>query len=225
MTDDHLAHHRRLIACAIDTYLRDPEGFSFAAVATACDIPEEGLTRVYADPDALLTDYYIDALMREEELSRDIEGFATFSLEEKVSTFIYTLFDQFDERADFVRATLPRLVLDCGDNPFKTGVARRFRTFLEQDPDMPAPQRMLLLNGLVYNLLCQEYLVLLRFWIQDDSPGAQRTMALADKLVAFQSELAQTPILDRGLDLARYLVSPQVLKWPFPFLSRFFDRT
>jgi hypothetical protein len=64
---------------------------------------------------------------------------------------------------------------------------------------------------------------LLRQWTGDDSPDQQTTTALVDKLVAFVAELVTFGGVQRGVDLAWYVVQADLLGLKrLPLIGRWF---
>ena len=63
----------------------------------------------------------------------------------------------------------------------------------------------------------------IRFWVTDESPHQESSMALADRLVAFFTAMAQFQGLDEGIALLKYLVNVGVLPLDkVPFVGEYF---
>jgi hypothetical protein len=115
---------------------------------------------------------------------------------------------------DFTEETFENMVLSRSDTYWHKESAAIFRSMIDGDPRIPGTNT-LVMRDFVYDILVREYMQLIHFWLQDDSKGTERTLALVDKLTGFANELLYSGIIDKGFDLGRYLLSNDIWKFRF----------
>jgi hypothetical protein len=200
----------------IPEWLEHQDAFTFehAAAATGQDI--ETLKAWFgAEPHFIPRFFYEAALELYKEQRDQTEGFAEWTLSEKMTHFACTLFDIFDTQPDFVKASLYPLVLNASDKDFFFGpVAKQFQRFMDGDSKASALTRMWT-PALVFEFWATEFGHVLRFWLKDTSDGKEKTLALIDKLSGFVQELYYNTTADRALDLARFFWQERIVKLPF----------
>ena len=215
MDEDALALKQRIIAAAIDLYLDFPEPFSVEQIVEAAGVSTEEFYSLFEDEDAPLPAFY-DLCLEQYTLLRDsIDGYEAFTLEERISTFVYIMFDLFEEQKMFVKMTFEEYVGWGGAaRGFRAAVADEFGTLLDGD-DVPVENRFVIGRPFFYDLLAGRYFALVRFWLDDETEQQEKSVALSDKLIGFFAELATFRGIERGVDLAKYMVEVGILWVPF----------
>lgn len=200
-TDEELETRQALVQGAIQSYLEDREGFSMRRAAQAAGVEPAVAYRLFNGKTALLKYYYALCVWRYEAMIAQIDGFERFELADKLSNLVYTLFDLLQEEREFVDETFEPLIYR---SPSKTLFQRRLETlgagFLEGATPLPAVGQVL------PPLLAGQYLRLVRHWLHDESEGAEQTLALADRAIAFGAEALSSRLWTTGAELAKYLV-------------------
>ena len=148
-----------------------------------------------------------------------IPEYEALNFGEKASNYIYTTFDVLSAHRDFTEETFSAMVLNRRDTYWHTESVALFRSFIQDDSRIPGANTMII-PDFVYPVLVREYFQLIRFWLQDDSPGTERTLALVDKLTVFANELVYSGIIDKGFDLVKYLAGNNIWKFRFQGISR-----
>lgn len=154
---------------------------------------------------AILSFYYPALVYQYWAMVEEIDGFEDYSLSEKFSNFIYTLFDMMSENQVFVTETFDKYVYHQGSSSeFHKEVTSLFKDFLTSDGEI-AVSAGFFMKGYFYSLLTSQYLLLINFWKKDESEGKERTLALSDKLTSLLEEAVYNKTLDKTFDLAKYI--------------------
>ena len=220
MDPDTLAEQKPLVDAAVAVFqaeatplTRDAivarSGLDAATFSRHFDVPEEALTAFY---DLLVPQYRL--------IAASTEGFGAFSLEEQLAAFHFILLDGLSEQRAFVQATFDTAVRR--QSSLRADVRGVHRELLT-GTDVPNTNQ--LVTGLwpVHEVMTEITFILLHSWIRDDSPDQQTTTALVDKLVAFIAELVTFGGVQRGVDLAWYVVQADLLGLRrLPLVGRWF---
>ena len=225
METDALLLKKRIIEAAIDFYLNDPDRFTVEDVVEAVGITKETFYQHFDRFADVLPAFYVLCLAEYRTLRAALDGYERFTLEERLSTFIFVMFDFLEEQEAFVRRTFDEYVVrDCGTSRFRKEVKAVFRELLDTDA-VPAANRFFTDQSLLHAFLARQYVFLVSYWLDDESPQREKTVALTDKLVAFFAELATFRGIERGVDLAKYLVNVGLLNVEnIPFVGHWFER-
>ena len=173
----------------------------------------------FSDSDDLLEFYYELQVLKYNMMIRDIDGFEQLSLSEKFSNTVYTLFDLFSERREFIAETYKGLIMDSHhETGFEHEIKALFKQFIENDPRVSISSQFVMWP-LFYTFITNEYLHLVHFWVDDTTENYERSMAFTDKVTSFLEELMYSKILDKGFDLGRFLTSNNVISHRYPLLS------
>ena len=168
---------------------------------------------------AILSFYYPALVFQYWAMIEEIEGFEDYSLSEKFSNFIYTIFDMMSENSVFVNDTFDNHIFKKGyKSTFHKEVTALFKDFLTSDGEI-AVSAGLLMKDFSYKLLTSQYLFLVRFWIKDESENKERTLALSDKLTSLLEEAVYNKTLDKGFDLLKYLFGSIGIGKDIPFVG------
>ncbi|MCH8496130.1 MAG: hypothetical protein LAT57_10955 [Balneolales bacterium] len=205
---------KNIIDAALIIYMEDRTRFTWRNIATAAGCEVSEIQQFYPGKQAILRAFY-DMIPQIFEAMRDeIPEYESLNFGEKVSNYIYTTFDVLNEHRDFVEETYDAMVFRRDKTGWHTSSEAIFKSFIESDERIPDANR-LLIQDFMYKMLVREYHQLIRFWIHDDSEGSERTLALVDKLTSFSNELIYSGIVDKGFDLAKYLISQDIWKFRF----------
>lgn len=154
---------------------------------------------------AILSFYYPALVYQYWAMVEEIDGFEDYSISEKFSNFIYTLFDMMSENQVFVTQTFNKHVFHKGSSSeFHKEVTHLFKDFLTSDGEI-AVSAGFFMKGYFYSLLTSKYLLLINFWKNDESEGRERTLALSDKAASLLEEAVYNKTLDKTFDLAKYI--------------------
>ena len=205
---------KNIIDAALIIYMEDRTRFTLRNIATAAGCEVSEIQQFYPGKQAILRAFYDMIPQIFEALRDEIPEYESLNFGEKVSNYIYTTFDVLNEHRDFVEETYDAMVFRRDKTSWHTSSEAIFKSFIESDERIPDANR-LLIQDFMYKILVREYHQLIRFWIHDDSEGSERTLALVDKLTSFSNELIYSGIVDKGFDLAKYLVSQDIWKFRF----------
>lgn len=135
----------------------------------------------------------------------EIEDFENYSISEKFSNFIYTMFDLMAERQHFVKDTFDKLVFRKGSSSdFHEETTTLFKEFLTTDGNI-AVSAGFFMGDTYYKILASQYLFLIKYWLNDTSDNKERTLALSDKLASLFEEIVYNKSLDKGFDLIKFI--------------------
>jgi len=205
MNADRINEKIELCEAAIDLTLANQK-FTITQLSEATGKSASEIYALFPNKKAILRYYYPSLVIRYSAMIKEIEDFETFTISEKMSNFIYTIFDMMDERREFVEDTFDHLVFR--KNPisaFQKEVAQLFKHFLTSDGNV-AVSAGFIMKDYFYEFLAKEYTHIVKFWLNDSSEGNERTFALTDKLTGFVQELVYNKVVDKGFDLAKYLI-------------------
>ncbi len=168
---------------------------------------------------AILSFYYQALVYQYWAMIEEIDGFEDYSLSEKFSNFIYTIFDMMSENQVFVTETFDTYVFHKGSgSEFHKEVTSLFKDFLTSDAEI-AVSAGFFMKDYFYSLLTSQYLFLINFWKKDDSEGKERTLALSDKLTSLLEEAVYNKTLDKTFDLAKYVFGSIGIGKDIPFVG------
>lgn len=222
MEPDALLLKKRLIEAAIDLWINHPDRFTVRYIAEAAEVDQETFFSVFNSKQQVLPAFYDLCVEQYEVLVTQIEGYEAFTLEERLATFIFILFDGLEEQKEFVDTTFDAyIVRDEQSTRFKQKVTQVFANVLESD-DVPVTNRFVTGWALLHEFLTARFIDLVVFWMADDSPDREKTTAYIDKLVGFFAECATFKGLERGVDLVRYMASADIIdvRW-VPFVGKY----
>ncbi len=190
---------------ATTLYLEEDTSYTVANLAKRLEVEPSDIYAYYPNKYAILDGYYRLLIDRYRNMTDDIDNFDQYNLAEKISNFIYASFDMMTGNRVYVEETFENRVLNASsDHPFQTELKTLFKEFFAQDSNIAASSQ-LLMQDIFYEFLVRQYLQLVTFWLEDESPDEEKTMAYADKLTSFLQEVMYTSVLDEGLDLLKFM--------------------
>lgn len=215
---------QRIVEAAIDLYLHDHSQFTVQHICEAAGVSRSQFYRIFGSKERALAQFYPLCVVRYREIVAMMDDHAGMTLAEKLANFIYIMFDFFQEQREFVAQTFEEMRRRKGwRQKFEAEIRQTLREILESDERVAMLQRTFLLNSITYDLLVGEYLSLVRFWLEDDSENYAKTMAYTDKLVNFLSEVLEISVVDRGFDLAKFIVQNNLEN--IPVINWFIKKT
>jgi len=217
---DTFTEQKPLADAAVAVFQSDDLPLTREAIIARSGLDAATFDRHFDTPDDALTAFYDLLVPQYRLIAASTEGFDTFSLEERLGAFHYILLDGLGEQRAFVQATFDTAVRRRSS--FRADVRAVHRT-LFTSADVPNTNQ--LVTGLwpVHAVMTEITFALLRQWTGDDSPDQQTTTALVDKLVAFVAELVTFGGVQRGVDLAWYVVQADLLGLKrLPLIGRWF---
>lgn len=205
MDTEKLNDKIELTEAAIDLYIEDQ--FTIPNLTAKTGKTASEIYTLFPNKKSILKFYYSSLVIRYRAMVEEIEDFGSYSISEKLSNFIFTLFDMMDERRSFVGDTFYKYEWKCtGNSEFQEEIKNLFKDFFTSDGNI-ATSAGFLIGDLFYSSLKTQYLFLIKFWLEDDSEDRERTFALTDKITGFIEELVYSKIVDKGFDLAKYSLS------------------
>ncbi len=194
-----------LTEAAIDLYIEDK--FTIPNLASKTGKTASEIYSLFPNKNAILKFYYPSLIVRYQAMISEIDDFDSYSISEKLSNFAFTLFDMMDERREFVEDTFEKYVWTCSSkSEFQKLIKSLFKDFFTSDGKI-ATSAGFFMGDLFYSSLKTQFLFLIKFWLDDNSEGRERTFALTDKITGFIEELVYSKIVDKGFDLAKYSMS------------------
>lgn len=191
-----------LTEAAIDLYIDDK--FSIPNLTKETGKSASEIYTLFPNKKAILKFYYPSLVIRYRVMISEIKDFESYSISEKLSNFAFTLFDMMDERREFVEDTFLKYEWSCSSkSEFKQEIHSLLKDFFTSDGNI-ATSAGFFIGNWFYASLKTQYLYLIKFWLEDDSDGRERTFALTDKITGFIEELVYSKIVDKGFDLAKY---------------------
>ena len=186
-----------LCESAIDLTLSEGS-FTIAQLSEATDKTASQIYSLFPNKKAILEYYYPSLVIRYSAMIEEIEDFELYTISEKLSNFIFTTFDMMEDRREFVEDTFEKMVFMKGCNSeFHQEVTALFKHFFTTDGRI-AVSAGFVMKDYFYGFIAREYL---------DSDGKERSFALTDKLTGFVEEAEYNKVIDKGFDLAKYLIS------------------
>lgn len=218
MTTEQINTKIELTETAIDLLLTN-EKFTITQLSKATDKSASEIYALFPNKKAILEYYYPSLVIRYTAMIQEIDEFETYTIGEKMSNFTFTLFDMLDERREFVEDSFNKMIFKKGsDSEFHSEVTNLFKHFFTTDGRI-AVSAGFVMKDYFYEFVAKEYLHIVNFWLTDESDGKERTFALTDKLTGFVEEAVYNKVVDKGFDLAKYLISHAGLAKKIPLVG------
>ena len=222
MTAEQINDKIEFCESAIDLMLTK-SSFTIAQLSEATGKTASQIYSLFPNKKAILKYYYPSIVIRYSSMIEEIEDFDSYSISEKLSNFIFTSFDMLDDRKEFVEETFEKMVFKKGCNSeFHHEVTALFKHFFTTDGRI-AVSAGFVMKDYFYEFIAKEYLHIVKFWLEDDSDGKERSFALTDKLTGFVEEVVYNKVLDKGFDLAKYLISHAGLAKNIPLFGEWIE--
>lgn len=190
---------------ATNLYAKGKSDFHIKDIASQMDITPAEVFNYFPNKKSILEFYYASLIIRYEMMIDEIEDFESYTLSEKLSNFAFTNFDMLQEKEAFISDTFDDYILNSFvKTDFEKELERLIKQFLHDDERI-AISSTLALNAYSYAFLRKQYLQLVRFWLNDTSQDKELTMELTDKATGVLQEIMYNPMVDKGLDLAKFI--------------------
>ncbi|MEP1152327.1 MAG: hypothetical protein JXR20_12470 [Balneola sp.] len=218
MTAEQINTKIDLCEAAIDLTLAHQK-FTIIELTEATGKSASEIYALFPNKNSILEYYYPSLVIRYTAMIQEIADFETYTIGEKISNFVFTLFDMMEERQEFVEDSFNSMIVKQGcDSEFHSEVSNLFKHFFTTDGRI-AVSAGFVMKDYFYEFIAKEYVHIVKFWIKDDSEGKERTFALTDKLVGFVEEAVYNKVIDKGFDLAKYLISHAGLAKNIPLVG------
>lgn len=195
--------------------------FSIPDLVEATELTASDIFELFPSKKSIREYYFTSLIYQYWAMISEIEGFEEYRVSEKFSNFIYTLFDMMDEHPSFVADYYNKTVIQKGSSSdFHKETKELFKDFMTSDSEI-AVSAAFLMKDLFYSLLTTQYLYLVKFWLNDESDGKERTLALVDKLTSLLEEVVYNKTVDRSFDLIKYLFGPAGIGNDIPVVGSF----
>jgi len=202
MTTEELTTKIELTEAAVELQLKGQ--FTIPNLTEKTDKSASEIYALFPNKKSILKFYYPSLVIRYRAMVGEIDDFDSYSISEKLSNFMFTLFDMMKEKRLFVMETFYKYEWKCSSNSeFQKEIKELFKDFFTTDGNI-ATSAGVFMGDLFYASLTSNYLYLIKFWLEDDSEDQERTFALIDKITGFIEELVYSKIVDKGFDLAKY---------------------
>src|SRR5690554_439151 len=158
MNQEKFKAKHELNDAAIDLYLKDNFTIHILSKKTGKSTTE--IYSLFPNKMAVLKFYYPSLVLRYRMMVKDIEDFETYSIGEKLSNFIFTLFDMMEEQREFVDRTFEDWEMKPFERTeFHKEVQRVFKDMFSTDSRI-ALSASFLMGNYFYSFLQTEYLYL-----------------------------------------------------------------
>lgn len=204
MDADHINKKIEITWAAVDIY-QDKGRVSIPDLVQATKLSATEIYELFPNKKAILAYFYPALVMQYWAMIEEIEDFENYSISEKFSNFIYTMFDLMAEREHFVKDTFDKLVFRKGSSSdFHEETTTLFKEFLTTDGNI-AVSAGFFMGDTYYKILASQYLFLIKYWLNDTSDNKERTLALSDKLASLFEEIVYNKSLDKGFELIKFI--------------------
>ncbi|MBO6537709.1 MAG: hypothetical protein JJ966_15920 [Balneolaceae bacterium] len=204
MDADHINKKIEITWAAVDIY-QEKGRVSIPDLVQATKLSATEIYELFPNKKAILAYFYPALVMQYWAMIDEIEDFENYSISEKFSNFIYTMFDLMAERQHFVKDTFDKLVFRKGSSSdFHEETTTLFKEFLTTDGNI-AVSAGFFMGDTYYKILASQYLFLIKYWLNDTSDNKERTLALSDKLASLFEEIVYNKSLDKGFDLIKFI--------------------
>ncbi len=218
MTAEQFNDKTELCEAAIDLRLSEGD-FTISKLGEITGKSASQIYSLFPNKKSILEFYYPSLVIRYSAMIEEIEDFESYTISEKLSNFIFTSFDMMADRQEFVEDTFGEVIFDKGcQSKFHSEVAALFNHFFTSDGRI-AVSAGFLMKDYFYDFIAKEYLHIVKFWLTDDSEDKERSFALTDKLTGFLEEIVYNKAIDKGFDLAKYLISHAGLASNIPLVG------
>jgi AcrR family transcriptional regulator len=221
MTGQEEENKLKVLDAAIRIYTSDRTRFTSDILIEDANINRDEYETYFESKYAVIRYYYEWVLSQYELMIAEVPDFNNFTTAEKISNFLYALFDILDEQDLFVEQTYRRFIYHAlMKTAFQSHMERLYRSFIESDENIPSFNKNA--AGMpLYLTLARTSMWIVSYRLDDDSPQKEKTMALVDKITALFEEIITNTIPDKTIDLLTFLGSNSKILSHFPFTDTF----
>jgi len=148
---------------------------------------------------------WADGMHNSSRILHEDEEFASYPTQQKILACLYTYIEQALAHRSFMLISFP------GPNPSKPTLKKLTHNYnhmvnewVEQAVEHGEIARRGRLTEVYSNVFSLHLLLVIDFWLKDESEQFQRTDAYIEKTVKFVFELIRTQAVDAAVDLARF---------------------
>jgi AcrR family transcriptional regulator len=201
----------RIAGIAAQLYIDNPD-FTMKELAAKSGISKTELYKLFPNRKYVLEYYYTALITRVIEVTGSIDGYDVFTLAEKLGTLAYTLIDLMLEDREYAEKTFHNLICSVyHKTTFEKMVESELREIISNDKRISTSASFFMIS-LVYTIIQKHYIWMIQYWLKDQSPGFENTMALIDKWTTLLQEVLYNAVIDKSLDLTRFLFNQSNLK-------------
>ena len=184
-------------------------------IARAASIGDATIYNYFPTKEAILLAYYEDRLEDCLVCLSSIEGFAEYTLQEKLQSFMETSLDLFLPDREFVAETfrqvffsfsLDRKPLQSFRTRFSDAMHGFFVSAIEAG-EIPE----VVFKDMVYQIFWEYYLGVVLYWLKDRSEGFNLTSQLLDQSLSLACAVLQAGIINKLFDIGAFLFRNHVL--------------
>ncbi len=202
--DKELTLKIRISEAGAERYVENPR-FTIQSLAKKLKIDSKDIFELFPNRSEILNYYYDSRILVYKEQIQMIDNYSDYSLSEKLSLLILTLFDLFHEHREYVLMTYKKKVLcSMSMHSFESQFKNEIKQIFHSDRNLSSGSS-LLINRAFYYSLFQTFNGFFYFWSRDTSNNYENSTALIDKWASFVQEVFYTRIADKGLDLGKFL--------------------
>ena len=172
-------------------------------------ISEADFYRQYSSLRDIERQYARDLVQKTIEAVSGDEEYSQYSVREKLLAFYFTFFEQALSFRSYLQVRFANV--QPGREPgFLKDFKRTFLDFaqelIQQGYEEKSVVQRPLVSGRFKDILYAQFLLLIRYYVEDDSQQFQDTDAYIEKTVKLFFELAGTTPIDTAFDLARFFI-------------------
>ena len=198
-----------IVENSIEIYLDDAGKFNLNSVAKKLKVKRTEIYKFFKTKNQILSYFYQNAFENYKELTKKIENYENFNLEEKLGNLIYTHLEIFQNEKEFVDETFDKII-------FNSNSKTNFQKSLEEqvsDILKDSEGDISMINSkIISNFIVKEVFYLIKFWLKDESENYEETMELTDKILSFASEILMNQIVSKGIILLKTLIEKNIFK-------------
>ena len=200
--------------------LMSEEGLKAATmsrIAQRAGLSEPVIYKYYPTKDHLLVEYFAESLKQAIQKIEALPDFATMTFSEQVQMLFDAQMAEFEKNKKFVDQAFRQLFLTTMSGSL-TYLAQQRQIYLDyinrlleaaiEVEEFPAPPG----KQIVCELLWDFHLGMTYYWLNDDSPGSNRTLQMLDKSLALLNDLLRSNIFSRVVDLFYFLAREHFIK-------------
>lgn len=172
-------------------------------------IREEEFYQFYPSIGALQKGVWNQFFDHSMELLQKDSAFNDYENREKLLSFYYTFFELLLLNRSYVLSVTHEGKPGMGDLEQLRGLRKRVKDFARELIDQANDGKKLKINQRSPEIFSEgawvQFLLILKFWIGDESPGFEKTDVFIEKSVNTVFDLFETTPLDKVLDLGKFL--------------------
>jgi len=163
----------------------------------------------------VLTEYIWSAfLVQAIDLVEEANKSQEFSSRDKVLTFYFTLFEVLTVNRSYVLFVMNEGTKFSGLRQLQS-MRHHFKNYMKSinhQAEDEKDQFYKLKNKAFDELQWGQFLIILKFWIDDRSAGFEKTDVMIEKLINTAFDLTDVMSVKRAIDLAKFLIKERIVK-------------